>query len=63
MAEFFIRNPIVAMVIAIVTVIIGLVSLSRLPIAEYPQVSPTLIEATATYRGRRSIQTAGDRTA
>jgi hydrophobic/amphiphilic exporter-1 (mainly G- bacteria), HAE1 family len=31
--------------------IIGLVSLSRLPIAEYPQVSPTLIEATATYRG------------
>src|ERR1700724_3243072 len=51
MAKFFIRNPIVAMVIAIVTVIIGLVSLSRLPIAEYPQVSPTLIEATATYRG------------
>src|SRR6202051_863238 len=51
MAKFFIRNPIVAMVIAIVTVLIGLVSLSRLPIAEYPQVSPTLIEATATYRG------------
>ena len=51
MAQFFIRRPIVAMVIAIVTVILGLVTLSRLPIAEYPQVSPTLIEVTANYRG------------
>ena len=49
MAQFFIRRPIVAMVIAIVTVIVG--NLSRLPIAEYPQVSPTLIEVTANYRG------------
>jgi multidrug efflux pump subunit AcrB len=51
MAQFFIRRPIVAMAIAIVTVILGLVTLSRLPIAEYPQVSPTLIEVTANYRG------------
>jgi hypothetical protein len=51
MAEFFIRRPIVAMVIAIVTVIVGMATLSRLPIAEYPQVSPTLIEVTANYRG------------
>ncbi len=51
MAEFFIRRPIVAMVISIVTVIVGLVSLSRLPISEYPNVSPTLIQATTTYRG------------
>ena len=51
MAQFFIRRPIVAMVIAIVTVVVGLVTLSRLPIAEYPPVSPTLIEATTTYRG------------
>src|SRR4051794_36809162 len=51
MAEFFIRRPIVAMVISIVTVIVGLITLSRLPIAEYPLVSPTLIQATTTYRG------------
>ena len=51
MAEFFIRRPIVAMVISIVTVIVGLISLSRLPISEYPNVSPTLIQATSTYRG------------
>jgi HAE1 family hydrophobic/amphiphilic exporter-1 len=51
MAEFFIRRPIVAMVISIVTCIVGLVSLSRLPISEYPNVSPTLIQVTTTYRG------------
>src|SRR5678809_1441991 len=51
MADFFIRRPIVAMVIAILTVIVGLVSLKRLPISEYPPVSPTLIKVTTTYRG------------
>ena len=51
MADFFIRRPIVAMVISILTVIVGLVSLSRLPISEYPVVSPTLIKVTTTYRG------------
>jgi hydrophobe/amphiphile efflux-1 (HAE1) family protein len=51
MAEFFIRRPIVAMVISILTVIVGLITLSRLPISEYPQVSPTLIQVTTTYRG------------
>ncbi len=51
MADFFIRRPIVAMVISIVIVLVGLISLTRLPIAEYPAVSPTLIQATATYRG------------
>ena len=51
MADFFIRRPIVAMVIAILTVIVGLVSLMRLPISEYPPVSPTMIQVTTTYRG------------
>jgi hydrophobic/amphiphilic exporter-1 (mainly G- bacteria), HAE1 family len=51
MAQFFIRRPIVAMVISIVIVIVGLVTLTRLPIAEYPSVSPTLIQVTSTYRG------------
>ncbi|HNQ89797.1 MAG TPA: multidrug efflux RND transporter permease subunit [Verrucomicrobiota bacterium] len=51
MADFFIRRPIVAMVLSIVIVIVGLVSLSRLPIAEYPTVSPTLIQVSANYRG------------
>jgi HAE1 family hydrophobic/amphiphilic exporter-1 len=51
MADFFIRRPIVAMVIAILTVIVGAISLKRLPIAEYPPVSPTMIQVTTTYRG------------
>jgi hydrophobe/amphiphile efflux-1 (HAE1) family protein len=51
MAQFFIRRPIVAMVISIVIVIVGLFTLMRLPIAEYPEVSPTLIQVTSTYRG------------
>ncbi len=51
MADFFIRRPIVAMVIAILTIIVGLVSLKRLPISEYPPVSPTMIQVTTTYRG------------
>src|SRR5277367_4737527 len=51
MVEFFIRRPIVAMVIAILTTIIGLISLKGLPITEYPQVSPTMIQVTTTYRG------------
>src|SRR4029079_7610581 len=51
MADFFIRRPIVAMVIAILTVIVGAITLKRLPIAEYPPVSPTMIQVTTTYRG------------
>ncbi len=51
MADFFIRRPIVAIVISILTVIVGLVSLKRLPISEYPPVSPTMIQVTTTYRG------------
>src|ERR1051325_10599274 len=50
MADFFIRRPIVAMVIAILTVIVGLVTLKKLPISEYPPVSPTMIQVTTTYR-------------
>jgi HAE1 family hydrophobic/amphiphilic exporter-1 len=51
MADFFIRRPIVAMVIAILTVIVGLINLKGLPISEYPSVSPTMIQVTSTYRG------------
>jgi len=51
MADFFIRRPIVAMVIAILTVIVGLITLKKLPISEYPRVSPTMIQVTTTYRG------------
>jgi len=51
MAEFFVRRPIVAMVIAIIMVIIGLVSLSRLPVAQYPDITPPEVSVETTYTG------------
>jgi HAE1 family hydrophobic/amphiphilic exporter-1 len=50
-AEFFVRRPIVAMVIAIVIVILGMVSLQGLPIAQYPDITPPMVNVTATYTG------------
>ena len=51
MAQFFIRRPIVAMVIAILIVIVGLVSMSSLPIAQYPEITPPEVGVTAFYTG------------
>jgi hydrophobe/amphiphile efflux-1 (HAE1) family protein len=50
-SEFFVRRPIVAMVIAIVIVILGLVSLQSLPIAQYPDITPPMVNVTAYYTG------------
>ena len=55
MGNFFIRRPIVAMVISIVTVIVGGVSLSRLPISQYPDITPPLIQVTTTYVGANAL--------
>ena len=54
MSKFFIRRPIVAIVIAIVTVILGTVSLLSLPTAQYPDIVPPEILVTATYPGADS---------
>jgi HAE1 family hydrophobic/amphiphilic exporter-1 len=50
-SKFFIRRPIVAIVIAILTVILGLVSMVSLPTAQYPNIVPPEILVTATYNG------------
>src|SRR5450432_1033937 len=55
MSAFFIRRPIVAMVIAIVTVIIGLVALVGLPIAQFPQILPPQVNVTTTYTGADAL--------
>src|SRR6202044_259606 len=54
MSKFFIRRPIVAIVIAIVTVILGTVSLISLPTSQYPDIVPPEILVTATYPGADS---------
>ena len=51
MSKFFINRPIVAMVIAILTVIVGAVALSGLPVAQFPPIAPPDIQITATYVG------------
>ncbi len=55
MAEFFVRRPIVAMVIAIIIVIVGLVALGRLPIAQYPEITPPMVSVSGTYTGANAI--------
>ena len=51
MSKFFIRRPIVAIVIAILTVIIGTVSMFTLPTSQFPDIVPTEVLVTATYPG------------
>jgi hydrophobic/amphiphilic exporter-1 (mainly G- bacteria), HAE1 family len=51
MARFFINRPIVAIVIAIVMVIVGIVALLGLPISQYPNIVPPEIVINTTYVG------------
>src|SRR5688572_4462941 len=55
MSEFFIRRPIVAMVISILMVIIGLITLSGIPISKYPDITPPMIQVTTTFNGANAV--------
>ena len=55
MGNFFVRRPIVAMVIAIFTVIVGVVFLGGLPTEQYPNITPPIVEVSATYTGADAI--------
>ena len=55
MSKFFIDRPIVAMVISIITVIIGIVAMLRLPIAQFPELAPPEILLNATYVGADAL--------
>jgi HAE1 family hydrophobic/amphiphilic exporter-1 len=51
MARFFVNRPIVAMVISIITILLGLVAMQGLPIAQYPEIVPPMIQVTTTFIG------------
>src|SRR3954451_11460133 len=51
LSHFFIDRPIFASVISIVFVILGLVSFGRLPVAQYPEIAPPVINVTGQYPG------------
>src|SRR6059036_862533 len=55
MANFFIRRPIVAIVISILMVLMGLFSLKGLSIEQYPFMAPPSIRVTATYPGASAV--------
>ena len=50
-SKFFIERPVLANVIAILMVVIGIVSLSALPVAQYPDVVPPTVQVTTRYPG------------
>ena len=51
MARFFVNRPIVAMVLSIIFVLLGLVAMRGLPIAQYPEIVPPMIQVTTTFIG------------
>jgi len=54
MSRFFINRPIVAMVISILTVIIGAVTITQLPVSQFPQIASPEVQIRATYVGADS---------
>src|SRR5262249_19211495 len=51
MSKFFIEHPVLANVLAIVLVLIGVISLFRLPVAQYPNIVPPTVQVTTRYPG------------
>lgn len=47
--NFFVKRPIVAMVIAIVIVIVGVISMMGLPTEQYPDLTPPIVQVRANY--------------
>jgi HAE1 family hydrophobic/amphiphilic exporter-1 len=55
MSEFFIRRPIVAMVISIFIVIMGLLTLQGIPVSKYPEITPPMVQISANYTGANAV--------
>jgi HAE1 family hydrophobic/amphiphilic exporter-1 len=55
MGEFFVRRPIVAIVISIITVILGLLALQKTPISQYPDINPPVVKITTSFTGANAL--------
>lgn len=55
MGEFFVRRPIVAMVISIIIVILGLLALQKTPISQYPDINPPVVKITTSFTGANAL--------
>jgi HAE1 family hydrophobic/amphiphilic exporter-1 len=54
-ADTFIKRPVTAIVISLVIVIVGLLSMSSLPIGQYPDITPPTVSVTGTYTGADAL--------
>ena len=59
MSEFFIRRPIVAVVISILMVIIGAITIIGLPVAQFPDIAPPEIRVQSRPRRAYRLAAAG----
>ena len=59
MSRFFIDRPIFAWVVALIIMLVGAISITRLPIARYPVIAPPSVNINASYPGA-SAQTVED---
>jgi hydrophobe/amphiphile efflux-1 (HAE1) family protein len=50
-AETFIRRPVTAIVSSLVIVLVGLLAMLKLPIGQYPEITPPTVSVTGTYTG------------
>ena len=50
-AETFIKRPVTAIVISIVIVLVGIISITNLPIAQYPDISPPTVSVSGNFIG------------
>jgi len=55
MGEFFVRRPIVAMVISIIIVILGYLALQKTPVAQYPDIVPPMVKITTSFTGANAL--------
>jgi HAE1 family hydrophobic/amphiphilic exporter-1 len=55
MGEFFVRRPIVAIVISIIIVILGLLALQKTPISQYPDINPPVVKITTRFTGANAL--------
>lgn len=51
MSEFFIKRPIFAWVIAILIMLVGVISVFKMPVAQYPEIAPPTVTISAVYPG------------
>lgn len=55
MSEFFIRRPIFAIVLSILMIILGVITLSGIPVSQYPEITPPMIQVNASYTGANAV--------